>query len=464
VSLSFNASGVASTTLQYADVGKVDLTATFSSTSGSNAGLTMTGSGSFIAAPKDFSVATSGSYVAGKAFAATVTARNSSGSATPNFGKESTPEKVLLSFAKYQPTGTGASAGGFSGTGVSSAVSSFASGVLSVSDLKWTEVGTGDLTATLNSGSYLSTGLTASGTTGSTGGVGPFVPDHFNLAVSQGCGSSFTYSGQPFTATITALNLAGGTTVNYDGSSATTPNFAKAVTLSATSNAGTGSLSSTSVAATSFSAGVASLTSTSFAFASKLTAPTSVGLRAVDASGVSSATGSEGALALRSGRIHVSNAFGSEKQALSVPVLVQYWTGQAWAINSSDSCTTSFPAASVVRVNYLDRKGAATTAWTTTPSAISLSAGHGSLTLSAPSPTSTGTVDFAFNLGSSTTDASCLSSHPASTGAGLSWLRSMNGSANGCSTSSYTRDPSARATFGIYAPETQKEVFIKDLF
>lgn len=464
VTLSFNSSGVATTSLQYADVGSVGLTASYTSSSGSDSGLSMTGSSSFIAAPKNFTVVPSGSYTAGKAFSATITARNNSGAVTPNFGKETSPEKVLLSFAKYQPTGTGASAGSFTGTGVSSAVSSFSSGVLSVSDLKWSEVGTGDLTATLNSGNYLSSGLTATGTTGTTGGVGPFIPDHFNLVVSQGCGSGFTYSGQPFTATITALSGAGTTTVNYDGTSATTPNFAKAVTLSATSNASTGSLSSTSVAASSFSQGVATLSNTSFAYTSKLTAPYSVSLRAIDTSGVSSATGTEGAVALRSGRVHVSNAFGSEKTALSVPVMVQYWTGQAWAINTADSCTTSIPAAAVVRVNYLDRKGASTTAWTTTPSAISLSAGHGSLTLSAPSPTSTGTVDFALNLGSTTTDQSCLSSHPSSTGAGLSWLRSMNGRANACTTTSYDRDPSARATFGIYSPESQKEVFIKDLF
>ena len=78
VSLAFNASGVATTTVQYADAGQVGLTATYTG-SGDDAGLTMTGSDSFIVAPYYFSVTGpgAGNIKAGNTFSATVTARNS---------------------------------------------------------------------------------------------------------------------------------------------------------------------------------------------------------------------------------------------------------------------------------------------------------------------------------------------------------------------------------------------------
>lgn len=475
MSLSFDATGQATTNVQYADVGQMSLTASYSG-SGADAGLSMSGTTSFIASPASFgfSGVTSSSLVAGNAFSATITARNSAGAATPNFGKESavTTDYVRLGWNKYRPTGTNSSAGALSGSGTSGGspyISStgFNAGAITVSDLKWSEVGTGDLTASLVSGSYLGSGTGVSGSTGSTGAVGPFVPHHFNVTTGLTCGS-FIYSGQPLdTLTVTAANASNGTTTNYDGTGNTSPNYAKAVTLSAVG--ASGSLSPSVVNASDFTRGVAAFSSVSatlptFTFSNKLTAPTSVLIRATDASGVSSSAGSEQAMSVRSGRLKVSNAFGSEKSSLVIPVQAQYWNGRAWVVNGSDSCT-SIPAASVVRSNYLDSKGASTSAWTTTPSAISIVAGNGSLTLSAPTANGTGSVDFALNLGSTSTDQSCLPTHPSSTGAGLTWLRAQNGSTNACTgVTTYDRDPSARATFGVYSPESRKMVFTRDLY
>lgn len=468
LSLGFNASGVATVSVQYADVGLMGMTASYTG-AGTDAGLSMTASDTFIVVPASFGidVLTATPIKAGSDFSVKVTARNNGNTATPNFGKETAPESVRLSWAKYQPTGTGAVAGTFTGTGISpsAALGGFASGMATASDMKWTEVGSGDLSATLTSGSYLGSGLTVAGSSGGAGGVGPFMPHHFDVAVTQACSAAFTYSGQPFTATVTARNAAGAKTLNYDGSAATAPHFAKAVTLSAASNGGTGSFSNATGAVADFTSGVGTLSTAAFTFTNKLTAPTSVTVRATDTDGASSSGGTEGALALRSGRLRVSNAFGSEKQALLVPVQVQYWSGGAWVLNSADSCT-SIPAAAVVRAGYLDHKGDTSTSWSTTPSAVTITGGNGILTLSAPSVSgSTGSVDFAFNLGSGGTDQSCLSSHPASTGANLSWLRGRNGSANSCNgVSTYDRDPSARATFGIYHPETKRAVHSRELF
>jgi MSHA biogenesis protein MshQ len=138
----------------------------------------------------------------------------------------------------------------------------------------------------------------------------------------------------------------------------------------------------------------------------------------------------------------------------------EYWNGSAWVLNSDDICT-NVTSASVALSNVRSGTGSAG-AWTTTatPSGA-LASGYGKLTLSAPSPAgNTGTVDVGLNLGSTSTDQACTTSHPSTTGAALAWLRAQNGS---CA-STWDRDPSARASFGIYSPETKKTVHVRELF
>jgi MSHA biogenesis protein MshQ len=476
VSLSFNASGVASTTFQYADVGQVSLSATYTG-SGADAGLSMAGSDTFVAKPASLSVSgvTSGTLRAGSSFAATVTARNHSGAAVPNFGKETpaTTDYVRLSWAKASPTGTGAQAGTLTGTGSGGAPylssSGFSHGAVAVGDLKWSEVGSGDLTATFVPATYLGVATTASGSTGTAGAIGPFVPDHFDTALTQGCGS-FTYSGQPFALEVSARNALNGITANYNGTASTSPILARTVTLSAATSAALGSFTSGTVASSSFVAGVASVGTGAFTFTSKLTAPATVTVRATEAiDGITSSGGAEGAVLLRSGRLRVNNAYGSDKKALTLPVQAQHWSGKAWVLNSLDGCTV-VPVAAVAMGNHLDAKGNATTGWSTSVTAngsgkaVSLSGGNGVLTLAKPtsgsSQAAVGSVDIGFNLGSTASDAACLGTpRPSTTGAGLSWLRSQFGSAHACAGAvDYLRDPSARATFGVHAPELHRTI------
>jgi MSHA biogenesis protein MshQ len=456
VSLAFNASGVASTTVQYADVGQLSLIASYAG-SGGDAGLAMTGSDSFIAAPASFAFSgiTTAPIRAGLAFSATVTARNSAGGTTPNFGRETVAESVTLSFTRRAPTGAGASNGSFSGS-----AGAFSNGAMTSNNLVWSEVGTGDLSATLASGSYLGSGLTATGTTGSGGAVGRFIPHHFDVAVTPAC-ISFSYAGQSFGVTITARNglVSPGTTLNYDGSAATTPTHAQAVTLADAPTLGVGSFTGgASVPSSAFVAGVASATPV-YGFTQKATSPRTLVLRAVDADAVSSAGFAEGSTLLRSGRLRVSPAFGSEKSPLSLPVRAEYWSGSSWLLNADDSCTT-VPAAAVALSNRRDHQGNASTAWTNTVAAIALAGGQGNLVLGAPSPAATGSVELALNLGSTTADQSCLGNHPATSGASRSWLRALNGS---CAATA-DRDPSARASFGIYSPETARTVHARELY
>jgi MSHA biogenesis protein MshQ len=117
--------------------------------------------------------------------------------------------------------------------------------------------------------------------------------------------------------------------------------------------------------------------------------------------------------------------------------------------NSADS-STSLPATAIALSGAL--------AGSTSASAITLVGGVGTLTLAAPGP-ATGSVDVAINLGSSGSDQSCLATH-GGTAASKPWLRSQNGS---CA-ATYDRDPSARATFGVYAPETRKGIHVREQF
>ena len=463
VNLAFNAAGVATTMVQYDDVGQVHVNARYTGTGAntpSDAGLVMNGASTFIAAPASFgfSALPPGPLKAGIAFSATVTALNVNGVPTPNFGQETSPQPVSVAFARAQPTGSGASDGTFSGT-----VGAFTAGAASASDLIWSEVGRGDLNATLTGANYLGSGLGARGTTGSAGAIGRFTAHHFEVKVTPAC-ASFSYAGQPFGVQITAKNGLSppGTTVNYDASTATAPNFSQAMNLSDAPTLGLGSFTGTGMAASLFSAGVATTLAPAYSFTTKLTAEKLLAVRAIDADGVSSAGYTEGSTLLRSGRLKLSNAFGSEKSPLSLSVQTQYWSGNAWVLNNADSCS-ALPADAVVLSGYLDHTGApstAATAWSTTAQAFTLSNGGAALVLSAPTPTLTGSVDVALNLGTTSSDASCLATYPLSTGAELPWLRSQNG---GCSTA-WSRDPSARATFGIYSPESRRLIYSSQIF
>jgi MSHA biogenesis protein MshQ len=453
VTLAFDATGTASTTVQYADVGQLSLTGKYTG-SGSDAGLVMTSTDSFIAAPTSFAFSSyptpPATVKAGVNFSATLTARNAAGAATPNFGKETTPAAPTVTFAKALPAG--GSSGGFTGS-----FGSYSNGIATASNLQWSEVGQGDLTATLTA--YLGSALGATGTTGSAGAVGRFTPDHFQVQVaapSSCSGASFYYAGQPInTVTITAQNATNGATTNYNGA------FARATTISDANALTVGSFSNNVVAAATFNtSGVATLSTPAlgpvYNFTTKLTAESSVKLTATDTDSVTGSAASN--TNIRSGRLVLTNGYGSEKSSLQLPVRTDYWSGAAWVKNTADSCTT-IAATALALSNYRDYKGNVGS-WTTSGSAITITSGSGTLTLAAPTGGATGTVDLALNLGSTTADQSCLTTHPATTGAGLAWLRSNNGS---CA-ATYDRDPSARASFGVYSPETRKTVHMREIF
>lgn len=485
VTMAFDANGNAPFSFNYADVGQITLLAS-KPASGSLTAALSGQSNAFVVKPHRLQVSDvrCSSYTAGNCattaiaapglnpgastpagsafvpagapFSATVTAVNASGVATPNFGRETSPEAVRLTATLVAPTGGNAPA-----LQNATAIGGFSGGSATATALAWSEVGAITLTPALDDGSYLGAGA-VTGTVSGT--VGRFYPHHFDLTLQPGCTASFGYAGQPSSATVRARALGGGLVVNYDGIGTYGANFAKATTLGEPTALGLGSLTGgTAIAYTGFYMGQATATPT-YAFTSKTSGPGTLTLRATDADNVSSAPalgGTDGSVLLRSGRLRLSNAFGRANTALQVAVAAEYWAGTAWVPNSADTCSgTGLGVSNVAVSNPRGASGAASTA-TTSVSMGSWAAGRGSLVLSAPSPAGSSlSVDLALNLGGSTADQSCNAAHPATTGAGKAWLRSQNGN---CSASA-DRDPAARASFGIAGPETTRTVHVRSLY
>jgi len=454
VSLSFGATGTATTTVRYADVGQMNLTASYNGSSGSETGLFMTGGDPFIVAPSSFTVVPSGPYVAGTPFSVTVTAKNALGGTTANFGKESSTENVSLTHTLTLP------AGGYNPalTDATLADATFSNGVANASNIKWAEVGNISLTATLASASYLSSGLPS---TGGPAATGPFRPAYFDTAVTPGT-NTFTYSGQPFTVKVTAKNALGGTTANYAGDHARNVTLADANSGSncSTSTCGgttvaLGAFSNNTVAATSFisyasnptNAGTATISTISYAFDERQTAPletrlaplpvpstpqstlngsatsSPVKIQATDTDNVSSSGHTEGSTDIRSGRVRMANAYGSERLVLPVMAQAEYYSTTGWILNTADtgSSATALSAAPTVTVTG----GITTSANCPPPTACTTSSrfSGGLLDLRMTPPNAPGYADITLNV-------------PA-------WLEYPWRSGT-------SADPSSRATFGIY--------------
>jgi MSHA biogenesis protein MshQ len=460
LALSFNASGQATVPLLYADAGQVRLDATYTgSDATADTGLTLVGATSFVAAPADFGFdqLSSGPQVAGVAFQARATARNAAGARTANFGNEASSAPLTWSQQRRQPLGAGTSDGVLTG-GVGAS-----NGLALATNLVWSEVGLMDLQ--VSSSNYLGSGLNVVGSTGTAGALGPFRPHHLWVQAQAGCGTAFTYGGQPFTsATVTARNAQALPTVNYTGA------FAKAVTFS-DANAAVGlSFTNGSWPASQFTSGVGNASNLTPTLASKESGPfASVRLRAVDADGVSSANApSEPVLSVKSGRLALQSAVGSSARTLDVPVRLESWSGKSWVLETADTCT-SLGAAQVALGPYATLSPG-TPAWTTSVASVSLNnaTGIGFVRLNAPTPAGgAGTVGLALNLGASSADQACLSTpRPSSTGAGRAWLRSRWGSAGAglaCS-GAWVSDPSAKASFGAATVESQRRVHERQLY
>ena len=495
VNLNFNASGEATIQVRYPDVGRMRLHARHDG-SGLAGGLVMLGQDEFVSRPADFTVSgvqrTADGFAnpaaadaagpvfirAGEDITLTVTARNASGNATPNFGRESSAEGVQLTSALVG--GLGLAVNPVLGNNLI-AGGEFTGGAATVTNVSWGEVGIITITPRLGDGSYIGTGDVI-GT--ASGNVGRFTPHNFAVAVNDptfatACtAGGFTYVGQSFAyapgmepvLTATARNLAGGTTLNYRNTSPASQAFFKL---------GNGSLSGKAYTAASGTLDVSGITGTdpvivdngngtaSLTFSSgsglaftrgspvaPFDAEISLAINVIDADGVAYSTnparfgqaapgdgiefstGKE----MRFGRLRLIGASGSQILPLRVPFEVQYWTGTFFATNTQDSCTT-VTTGNVGMGNYI---GNLNPGETSVDSVTPLTAGRGAIVLDAPGAGNNGSVDLAINLGGGAAAAACPAFAPSTASPGNQpWLRGQ-----WCGASP-DRDPAARARFGI---------------
>lgn len=303
---------------------------------------------------------------AGAPFAATVTALDVDGDTVPSFGRETQPESVLLEPALVAPVG-----GALPGVVAASGNPTFNNGSARPVDLSWAEVGIINLRARVADGDYLGAGDTIGDYAGP---VGRFIPDHlratlnvpqFATACSAG---SFTYLGQDFDystapqVVLVAENAGNTTTTNYQGGffklgPASTQNrrFASAVgtlDLSAWSNAAPAVADNGNGSGTlSFDPNV-DLAFAQDALRAPFDADLTFSFEVQDDDGVSTLVapvtfGAAGGIAfdngrsIRTGRVRIDSAVGSELVALEVPMLVEYYVGPAagFAPHLDDSCT-----------------------------------------------------------------------------------------------------------------------------
>ncbi len=441
----------------YADVGQVQIDVTVTGLSGGLSGL-LGVKNSVVAtvAPARFKVEPiiNGSTVlsnpkvtAGSDYQLRITALNVLGGVAKNFGSESGLGLVDVDRVVVKPTGSALK----NNPALAMSAIKFTAGVALVT-ASWDEVGTLDFTAAL--GEYLASGIGVTGTLTETVSSGlRLVPAQFGLSATPRCAGTeggsniaFAYAGQPIDVTVTALNADGVITQNYDGTAAApTDRLANNVAIATAGGANSGSLANgAAVAATAFANGTGSGTIT-YGMTNKLSAPDTVSLTASDAdvSGVKTTP----SVLVRSGRIKLSNAFGSEKSVLDIPLQVQYWTGKSWTA-SNDSCTTAsvVTTASLKRNAYKSHAGAVSSAWTSAASSVALVGGVGKLTMTAPGAGNTGTVDVELDLSAS--------------GANLPWLQSLD---DACG-AGVVCNPRARASFGVYSPESKKTVNIRNVF
>lgn len=461
VQLVFDAQAESLLAVRYDDAGRVALSARFDGT-GDEAGLLMTGSDSFVAAPDHLVVSatkdgttpldnttTNGDphWPAGENFVVAVSGVCADGSVTPNFAAMTNFAVAAADPAPGMYSGPPLEASDYGG-GTASGTAAY------------NEVGNVTLQAEVSD--YLGSGIDISG----TAVVGRFTPHSFAASLNSpefapACtAEGFTYIGQPFVysvapvITVTARNKNGDTTENYTG------DWWKITSVSLTGKSyatETGILDLTSLSAgdpviSDLGGGIGLLTfgdggGISFVRDGTPQAPfdaeISLSINILDADSIAASTNpvtfgvasagngiafSGDGKQMFWGRLTLQNAYGSERVPLAMPFRAENYDGTTFVNNTLDDCTGV----------ALDR----------------LSLSNGSITVTADNPIPVGSGSSSASLSAPFTDgaAGLVFSAPGSEGtiqvevdlSSLPWLSyDWNGD-------SIQEGPSALATFGIY--------------
>lgn len=188
-----------------------------------------------------------------------------------------------------------------------------------------------------------------------------------------------------------------------------------------------------------------------FTFANRQTPPLGVFVRAIDSESVSSlrtpaGSSVEGGTTVRSGRVRLNNAYGSERltTGLPIPVTIEYYdtaTAAGWR-TGTDTCTAL--AASQFAYTYSGTPFAACR----TAGTLSGTNPNLTLTLAQPVGATPGWTDLVLNLGAVASGNTCTTANAetgfsgAATTANAPWLQhNWTGTVG---------NPAARATFGVF--------------
>ena len=435
-------------------------------------------------------------HKAGQAFTITATAYNAAG--TPAITTRYNGNPTVKTLACTLPAATCTS-----GT-LSPGIWSGSSGTMTTSSANYAEAGSYTLTLEdqtfANVDSADSSLLERTIPQATAIAVGRFVPDHFDLTTNNTpllktfndttCTSrSFTYIGQSFgyttapQALITAKNASGATTTNYSGTLWHNPS-PTAVYASTINTLNTSLTSIPSVVANNNGTGTAIVNATDLlAYPRNATTPQntfnagiSLTLSAADSSeaavsgngtintvtgavfnGSGSGIAFDAGNAFRYGRLILNNASGVETLNLPINMEAQYWNGINFVTNTADNCSTII-ATNIAMGNYTKNLAACETA-----SSVSgrLNSGKSNLKLLKPGSGNNGSVDLTVNLGTTATGQTCSAPLPATqqntTTAAQSYLQGK------WSGSNYDKNPTARATFGIYK-NANEFIYMREMY
>lgn len=354
---------------------------------------------------------------AGQEFSMTIQSRNSAGAATLNFGRESSSTVYgTQSFSLLLGKGKDGSNADFANMdnlpALEGSFGAISGGTASGTNFTWSDVGILRLTPGIASGNYLGGGTVA----GTAVNVGRFYPDRFVTDVNgemtcstiMSCPNGITeatYSGQPFTVTVTAEDDAGNTTMNYEGI------WAQNVAVTARSAAGGGTQNpngalNIDTPTTGFDNGSVKLQPGSKPYyaltnpysygaprALNWTAPTTIYLRATESSGTdavtSQTTATEGGIHVLNGRLAIPSYVGPETVVAPLNLNAQFWTGSKWLDNTADSISSFTPSGNLTFESCAGNLAAACSLTAVNPS-TALTMANGSLWLRLQKPNATG--------------------------------------------------------------------------
>ena len=401
VSLNFDGTASAPLMVRYDDAGQIDLTASYTGSSGLENGLVMTGSDQFVSKPYGLLLQTD--------TAASCTAADISCPLYPGGVRAGDPFSLRIQAVAWQSDGEALTAAALADNGVTpnfqlngialasqvQAPAAGSNGTLGVSSYNHalgnqttvsqsiSEVGVFSIAATPVAGSYF--GETVSATV--SGLVGRFAPAYLQAAgeaaLTPSCGSAFSYQGQSMAfasgqdprLTVTAFNRQGGVTGNYDRGSFWRLSLpGRDAYLSVTGKASLdtpGRLQAQGTLSTSQSGADGGDGARTWRWSGEqlLYTPATVPLAddlpfnaairqgfsasaLTDADGACVGSGSTcqtysydfSGSQVRLGRLSIGNAHGSELQPLALPLRLESWQGSStglFQLEGADTCTAA---------------------------------------------------------------------------------------------------------------------------